>query len=107
MNNVVPAPATTLRRALGLLVVGVILGSPSAAHAIHGASINKSCERFPTAGDIHPGDTILCRITVTNADTFGDALRIDNVIDTVHHKGGACPGPLFSNRPEGLKCRRV
>src|SRR5437879_275025 len=92
MNNVPPA-RTMLRCALGLLVLGVILGAPTVAHAIHGASINKSCQSVPPDAVIHPGDTIKCTITVTNVDTFGDALRIDNIFDSVHHKGGACPGP--------------
>src|SRR5436305_2601029 len=102
----------------GLLLVALAAGSPSVAHAqaqVHGGQIIKSCMdprggRSPrpsvcvggtrdsqpcaTNADCPPqpgptcGELVTCVITVRNADTFGDALRIDRIEDAIQLGSG-------------------
>src|SRR2546430_1925512 len=109
----------------GLLLVALAAGSPSVAHAqaqVHGGQIIKSCmdprggrsprpsvcvggtrDSQPCATNAdcppQPGPTcgvlVACVITVRNADTFGDALRIDRIEDTIQ----LASGPLDHRLP--------
>ena len=78
-----------------LLIVGLAAGFPSAARAQqrHGGQITKDCRDPRGLKSPRPGETVTCTIVITNADTFGDALRIDRIVDTIQR--GA--GPLVDN----------
>src|SRR5213080_2309964 len=102
----------------GLLLVALAARSPSVAHAqaqVHGGQIIKGCtdprggksprpfvcvggtrdsQPCATNTDCPPqpgptcGELVTCVITVRNADTFGDALRIDRIEDTIQLGSG-------------------
>src|SRR5437763_510964 len=109
----------------GLLLVALAARSPSVAHAqaqVHGGQIIKGCtdpgggksprpfvcvggtrdsQPCATNTDCPPqpgptcGELVTCVITVRNADTFGDALRIDRIEDTIQ----LASGPLDHRLP--------
>src|SRR5256886_10948523 len=109
----------------GLLLVALAAGSPSVAHAqaqVHGGQIIKGCtdprggksprpfvcvggtrdsQPCATNTDCPPqpgptcGELVTCMITVRNADTFGDALRIDRIAETIQ----LASGPLDHRLP--------
>src|SRR5437773_11699450 len=102
----------------GLLLVALAARSPSVAHAqaqVHGGQIIKGCtdprggksprpfvcvggtrdsQPCATNTDCPPqpgptcGELVTCVITVRNADTFGDALRIDRIEDAIQLGSG-------------------
>src|SRR5437667_12809909 len=74
----------------GLLLVALAAGSPSVARAQqrHGGQITKDCRDPRGLKTPRPGETVTCQITVTNADTFGDRLRIDRIVDTIQRAAG-------------------
>src|SRR5207244_4319431 len=51
--------------------------------------ITKDCRDPRGLKAPRPGELVTCQITVTNVDTFGDALRIDRVVDTIQKASGA------------------
>src|SRR5436305_7610833 len=76
---------------LALLLVALTSALPSAARAQqrHGGQITKDCRDPRGLKAPRPGELVTCQITVTNVDTFGDALRIDRVVDTIQKASGA------------------
>jgi len=74
----------------GLLLVALAVGSPSVARAQqrHGGQITKDCRDPRGLKSPRPGEQVTCQISVTNADTFGDALRIDRIVDTIQRAAG-------------------
>src|SRR2546426_7654909 len=106
--------ARTLRivaRISGLLLVALAIGIPSVVHAQqrHGGQITKDCRDPRGLKTPRPGETVTCQITVTNADTFGDALRIDRIVDTIQRGAGPQVDtiPLPLNLPAALRGRCV
>src|SRR5881296_4559841 len=95
----------------GLLLVALAAGSPSVAHAQqrHGGQIMKDCRDPRGLKSPRPGEQVTCQITVTNADTFGDALRIDRIVDTIQRAAGPLVNtiPLPLNLPADLRGRCV
>jgi len=78
------------RRASGWVLGSVfaVLTVPTAAHALHGAAIQKVCLGPGNTAKARPGDTITCSIKITNTDTFGDMLRVDSITDVINNLGG-------------------
>src|SRR5256885_17236766 len=94
---------------LALLLVALTSALPSAARAQqrHGGQITKDCRDPRGLKTPRPGETVTCQITVTNADTFGDALRLDRIVDTIQ-RGAGPPGrplPLPLDFPAALRRR--
>src|SRR5438034_5316188 len=91
----------------GLLLVALAAGSPSVARAQqrHGGQITKDCRDPRGLKTPRPGETVTCQITVTNADTFGDRLRIDRIVDTIQRAAGPQVNtiPLPLNLPPDLR----
>src|SRR5262245_16074475 len=91
-----------MSRATRVAVIGGVLsalfgigtvGEAAAQVNLHGGTILKSCSVRAI-----PGRTASCTIRVVNADTFGHALRVDSIVDTVQHAGGAvASGNLLSS----------
>src|SRR5437899_9141594 len=80
----------SIARISGLLLVALAIGIPSVAHAQqrHGGQITKDCRDPRGLKSPQPGEQVTCQITVTNADTIGDALRIDRIVDTIQRAAG-------------------
>src|SRR5437773_4553427 len=91
----------------GLLLVALATGLPSVAHAQqrHGGQITKDCRDPRGLKSPQPGEQVTCQISVTNADTFGDALRIDRIVDTIQRAAGSQVNtiPLPLNLPPDLR----
>src|SRR5213594_390873 len=92
---------------VGLLLVALAAGWPSVVHAQqrHGGQITKDCRDPRGLKTPRPGETVTCQITVTNADTFGDRLRIDRIVDTIQRAAGPQVNtiPLPLNLPPDLR----
>ena len=92
---------------VALLLVASVAGSPSVARAQqrHGGQITKDCRDPRGLKSPRPGEQVTCQISVTNADTFGDALRIDRIVDTIQRAAGPQVNtiPLPLNLPPDLR----
>jgi len=78
-------PILALVLALGLALP---MAAPVMAQVVHGISIVKGVEG-PSGTDVaHVGETATATIIVTNADTAGHAIRIDSIVNVVHHTSG-------------------
>ncbi len=78
-----------------VLLVAILTGflvpaaTPVAFAAFHGATIQKSVVGPDGVNAFaRVGDTVTATIRVTNADTFGDAITVQTITDTVNHTSG-------------------
>src|SRR5262249_2277740 len=88
---------------VALLALTVILPTASAqAQCLHGVGTNKNC--LGPRGDafVLRGETITNTISVANFDTCGDAIRVDSIIDVVHHSAGDVTSPNLLASPVTL-----
>ena len=97
-------------------------GAPPAPRAVsragndrHGGEIKKGCSGPASVdpdgkGFAGEGDPITCRIEVTNKDDFGHAVRVNSIVDTLEHAGGATttanllPGAGVCSGNPGTSC---
>src|SRR5947199_313246 len=96
---------TTVKGLLQVVLLGVLAALPTPVHAqVHGGTIQKNCVPAQV-NPANPTETLTCTITVTNADTFGDSLRIDGIFDNVQHASvcpavqAQCPGAAHVGTP--------
>src|SRR5262245_48672078 len=102
MRTIARTPLGSVSAALGAaIVVAMAIALPTTVQAqTHGGQITKICAG-PSGNPstpVLPGQTITCNITVTNQDDFSDQLRIDSIVDIVHH-AGTCPAASCAVSP--------
>ena len=90
--------------AVGGALLGLVLLAPAPAQALHGVTIQKVCAGPTSVAKARPGDTVTCRIKVTNRDTFDDTLRVDQIYDVIDDAGGPTTTPNLLQTDLGLPC---
>src|SRR5437870_1644124 len=94
---------TTQRGFVRAMLLAIVIGFPTAVHAQHhGGTIQKSCiGPGGTRATVHPGNQVTCTLTFTNDDSFGDPVRVDGIVDDIHHGGASC---AVASLPCGPTC---
>src|SRR5437870_2748386 len=94
---------TTQRGFVRAMLLAIGIGFPTAVHAQHhGGTIQKSCiGPGGTRATVHPGNQVTCTLTFTNDDSFGDPVRVDGIVDDIHHGGASC---AVASLPCGPTC---
>lgn len=100
MTRVSGSVRMVVRGVVGL-ALGLVVSSPGAAWALHGAAIQKVCLGPGNTSKARAGDVITCSIRITNTDTFNDTLRIDSIVDVINNLGGPTTTANLLSTPGG------